>query len=199
VKAVIFDLGNVLVPFDFKRAYARLAPLISCQPAEIPARLRSTDLVQRFETGLIEPPDFVSELGALLGFEMSYLEFCDLWSSVFMVEPLVPESLIASLARTYRLVVLSNTNAIHFPMLRANYSILSHFHAFVLSYEVGAAKPAPQIYQEAIRQAGCAPAECFFTDDIPLYVEAARQQGMDAVQFQSAAQIEQELRQRGVR
>ncbi len=197
MKAVIFDLGNVLVPFDFKRAYSRLAPLISCETHEIPTRLRSTDLIHRLETGRIEPPRFVEELGALLGFRLTYSEFCELWSSVFMVEPLVPEALVASLASTYRLVVLSNTNAIHFPMLRANYPILGHFHSFVLSYEVGACKPSPVIYQEAIRQAGCAPGECFFTDDIALYVEAAREHGMEAVQFESAAQIERELRARG--
>ncbi len=82
-------------------------------------------------------------------------------------------------------------------MLRSRYPILDRFHDFVLSYEVGAAKPSARIYQEAIRRAGCRPEECFFTDDIALYVDAARQHGIDAVQFQSAAQIEVELRSRG--
>jgi glucose-1-phosphatase len=67
-----------------------------------------------------------------------------------------------------------------------------------LSYEVGAMKPLPLIYRRAIRKAGCLPEECFFTDDIASYVEGARVQGIDAVQFESAAQIERELRKRGV-
>lgn len=197
LKAIIFDLGNVIVPFDFARAYARLAPMTSCEIPEIRARLRSTDLVHRFETGKLEPIQFVEELGAVLGSHIDYPEFCELWSTIFLPEPLIPEALLTKLAGRYPLLVLSNTNAIHFPMLRTNYPILGHFDTFVLSYEVGATKPSPHIYQEAIRRAGCRPAECFFTDDIAQYVEAAREQGMDAVQFQSAAQIEAELRSRG--
>ncbi len=96
------------------------------------------------------------------------------------------------------MLVLSNTNAIHFPMVAKLYPILQHFDHYVLSYEVGAMKPSPQIYQEALRHAQCKPEECFFTDDIPAYVEAARREGIDAVQFQSAEQIERELRSRGV-
>ena len=198
IKAILFDLGNVIVPFDFKRAYARLGPLCSCPVTEISARIRSTDLVWRFETGRIAARPFVSELSTLLGLKMTYDEFCDLWTSVFLEDTLVSESLIAGLRGRYRLLVLSNTNPIHFSMLKAQYGILRHFDDFVLSYEVGALKPDTEIYQEAIKRAECRPAECFFTDDIAINVDAARTNGMDAVQFLSAAQLEEELRARGV-
>ncbi|MGD0436573.1 MAG: hypothetical protein ABSB86_08905 [Bryobacteraceae bacterium] len=66
IKALMFDLGNVIIPFDFKRAYARIGPLTKLAPAEIPARLRSTDLVYRFETGRVSSERFVEELGTLL-------------------------------------------------------------------------------------------------------------------------------------
>ena len=60
-------------------------------------------------------------------------------------------------------------------------------------------KPEPRIYEAAIARAQCAAEECFFTDDIPEYVTGARLAGIDAVQFHSAAQIERELLERGVR
>jgi HAD superfamily hydrolase (TIGR01509 family) len=106
--------------------------------------------------------------------------------------------MLQDIARKYRLVLLSNTNAIHFEMVRKNYPLLRHFHSLVLSHEVGALKPSPLIFRRAIEAAGCRPEECFFTDDIPAYVEAARAHGLDAVRFESAAQIEAELRKRGV-
>ena len=81
-------------------------------------------------------------------------------------------------------------------MLKAQYGLFRHFDDFVLSYEVGAMKPDALIYLEAIQRAGCRPEECFFTDDIAINVEAARNNGMDAVQFLSVAQIEEELRTR---
>jgi putative hydrolase of the HAD superfamily len=68
----------------------------------------------------------------------------------------------------------------------------------VLSYEVGAMKPAPEIYREAVAKAGCSPGEIFFTDDIAMNVEAAREHGIDAVQFQSLPQLEDDMRSRGI-
>jgi FMN phosphatase YigB (HAD superfamily) len=198
IKAVIFDLGRVIVPFDFNRGYIRLEPLCGIPAAEIPGRIARTGLVPRFETGTIEPRDFVRELSRHLSLDTTYENFCEIWSSIFLPQTLIPESMLSGIARNYRLILLSNTNAIHFEMVRENYPLLRHFHAFVLSYEAGAMKPLPLIYQRAIEEAGCLPEECFFTDDMPEYVEGARTQGIDAVQFQSAAQIEAELRKRGL-
>jgi FMN phosphatase YigB (HAD superfamily) len=198
IKAIIFDLGRVLVPFDFKRGYARLEPLCGIPAAEIPDRLRPTGLVQRFESGGIESRDFFDQFSKHLNLNATYDDFCEIWSSIFLPETLIPDSMIAALARDYPLILLSNTNAIHFEMIQENYPILRHFRDFVLSYKVGAMKPSPLIYQAAIEKACCRPEECFFTDDIAEYVAGAREQGIDAVQFHSAEQIRNELRSRGV-
>jgi FMN phosphatase YigB (HAD superfamily) len=199
IKAVIFDLGKVLIPFDFHRGYARLEALYGIPAAEIPARLAGNALVADFESGKIAPRDFVDKFCGHLNIDIPYQEFCGIWSSIFLPDPLIPEAMLQGIARNYRLILLSNTNAIHFEMLVKTYPLLRHFHSYVLSYEVGAMKPLPLIYQKAIEAAGCQPGECFFTDDIAAYVEGAREQGIDAVQFQSAAQIEAELRRRGVK
>jgi putative hydrolase of the HAD superfamily len=198
IKTVIFDLGRVIVPFDFKRGYARLEPLCGIPASGISGRISSTGLVPRFESGQIEPKAFVSELSEHLGLRISYEEFCDIWMSIFLPETLIPEELLTEIGITHRLVLLSNTNAIHFEGIRAQYPLLRHFDAFVLSYEVGAMKPLPAIYEKAIEAARCAPGECFFTDDIEEYVEAAKSMGIDAVRFESATQIRGELRRRGV-
>jgi putative hydrolase of the HAD superfamily len=196
-KAIIFDLGRVIIPFDFRRGYALLEPLCGIPAADIPARIRPTGLVQRFESGEIEPKDFVRRLSEELGMTIGYEEFQAIWMSIFLPETLIPEEMLVEIAATHRLVLLSNTNQIHFEGILANYPLLRHFHQFVLSYEVRAMKPSPIIYRKAIEAAECAPGECFFTDDIEEYVEAAKEMGIDAVQFQSAAQIREELRRRG--
>jgi glucose-1-phosphatase len=198
IKAVIFDLGRVIVPFDFNLGYARLGALCGIPAVEIPARLFPTGLVVDFESGKLDPRDFAKRLCGHLNLDIPYKDFCDIWFSIFLPDPLIPESMLQGIARNYPLILLSNTNAIHFEMLLESRPLLRHFHTYVLSYKVGAMKPLPLIYQKAIEAAGCEPGECFFTDDIPEYVEAARQQGIDAVQFHSAAQIEAELHKRGV-
>jgi putative hydrolase of the HAD superfamily len=196
-RAVIFDLGRVLVNFDFSRGYRALEPLCPYRADEIPRRLSTTHLVEDFETGLVEPHDFVERLARILDFEIPYDRFCAIWSSIF-AETLVPESLLETLAARYRLLMLSNTNAIHFPMICQTYPLVRHFHDYILSYEVKAMKPRREIFDRAIERAGCPPEQCFYTDDIAQYVDAARRLGIDAVQFQSAVQLEADLRLRGI-
>jgi putative hydrolase of the HAD superfamily len=198
IKTVIFDLGKVLIPFDFSRGYRAMEKYCDYPAAEIPKRIGATDLVHRFETGLVEPRDFVEQLSRMLDLRVTYEQFCEIWSSIFLPDTLVPESLLAGIGARYRLLVLSNTNAIHFDMVRQNYPMLRHFDDLVLSYEVKAMKPSPAIYREAIARAECRPEECFYTDDIPAYVEGARREGIDAVRFESCAQLERDLAARGI-
>ncbi len=199
IKALIFDLGGVIVPFDFKRGYALLEPLCAYPAAEIPKRIGATDLVRRFESGDVESHPFVDELCSMLELKVDYEQFRQIWYSIFLSQTLLSEEFVAALAARYPLVLLSNTNPLHFEMLDENYPILRHFAQRVLSYQVRAMKPSPLIYEAAIREAGCKPGECFFTDDVAPYVEGAREAGIDAVQFQNQEQVERDLRARGVR
>lgn len=197
LKAILFDLGRVLIPFDFQRGYQALASLCPLPASEIPACIRATGLVPRFEAGLIEAPDFIAQLGAALGADLDYEQFNTSWNAIFLDETYIPAAMIEGLRQRYRTVLLSNTNSLHFEQLRQNLPHMRHFDRFVLSYEVKAMKPSPRIYAAAVEAAGCLPGECFFTDDIEENVAAARDFGIDAVRFESLEQIQRELAARG--
>ena len=108
-------------------AIAALEALCPYPAAEIPRRLAPTGLVERFETGLVEPRDFFDQFAGILELQLDYDHFCNIWSSIF-THAILPESLLEGLARRYRLVLLSNTNALHFEMIRENYGqLLRHF------------------------------------------------------------------------
>jgi putative hydrolase of the HAD superfamily len=197
-KAILFDLGRVLVHFDFRRGYRALEALGVCTAEDIPKRLRPTGLVERFETGLVEPAEFFQQFCTALNAQLEYDRFCEIWSGIF-THAILPESMIEGLARRYRLVLVSNTNAIHFDAIRREYGhLLRHFHDLVLSYEVGAMKPDPAIFRAALDRAQSPPEACFYTDDIAAYIDAGRSLGIDAVQFESRAQIEQAMSARGI-
>lgn len=197
-KTVIFDLGGVIVPLDFARAYRAIEGRSPYPAHQIPERIAATGLVPELETGRIDPREFAGRISEALGLRVGYEEFCELWSAIFPPRTLIPESLLEGLRRRHRLLLLSNTNAIHFPYIRKNYPLLEHFDDFVLSYEVGAMKPAREIFQEAIARSGCAPEECFFTDDVADNIEAARREGIDAEQFETYEQLAQALRARHI-
>ena len=199
IKAILFDLGNTLIPFDYSRGFSGIAPFSSCPVEEMRRRIAASDLARRFETGRMSGPQFVREFSELIELRpLDYRQFCDIWCSIFLPETLIPEGMLLRLRENYRLVLLSNTNEIHFSMIWENYPLLRHFHELVLSHRIGVLKPAPEIYRAAIERAGCRPEECFYTDDMPAFVDAARREGLDAVQFQSLPQLERELRSRGV-
>lgn len=197
-KAIIFDLGGVLIHFDFRRAYRALAEVCPYAADGISERIAATGLVERFETGLVEPRDFFAQLSQTLELRVDYDGFRRIWNHIF-TGPLLPESLLRGLALRYRLLLLSNTNAIHFEMIRQAYPMLRHFHDMALSYQVQALKPRPEIFQVALERAGCRPEECFYTDDTAAHVDAARALGIDAERFVDREQLERELRVRGIR
>jgi glucose-1-phosphatase len=198
IRTIILDLGRVLVPFDFARGYARMSQRTGLPPDDIRSRIVASGLVHRLESGQIRDDDFVHQITALLGVAMSFEEFSEFWSSIFLPETLIPEDWVRQLRTRYRMVLLSNTNGIHYAMLRAAYPILQHFDAYVLSHEVGAMKPDPKIYAAALAVAQARPEECFFTDDVLEYVEGARRAGIDAVQFENADKLRADLAARGV-
>ena len=198
IKCIIFDLGRVLVPFDFNRAWVWMESRSGLPMAEIRRRVDEAGLFLPFESGTISPEEFVARMGDVLGIQFGADEFAAIWNSIFLPETLVSEGLIERLAGAYRLVLLSNTNAIHFRFLHDTYPLLRHFHQYVLSYEAGVMKPAAGIYQKAIDAAGCLPGECLFFDDIPENVEGAEVVGINAVLFISGRQLEAELLARGI-
>ncbi len=198
IRTVIFDLGRVLVPFDFGIAYQLMSEHCGLAPAEIRKRFAASGLAHGFESGEFDEFEFQRRVEELLETKVEREHFRQIWFSVFHPHTLIPEEMVAGIRKNFRTVLLSNTNPIHFTMLYERYPILQHFDAYILSHEVGAMKPLPRIYEAAIAAAGCRPEECFFTDDVAEYVEGAKAAGIDAVQFQSCEQIQQELKARGV-
>jgi len=196
-KAIVFDLGKVLVPFDFKIGYRALECACPYPADEIRRRIAQTGLVARFETGLIEPLDFFAKLSAALDLSLDYDGFCSAWGSIFFGQ-LIADPVLLSLAARYRLLLLSNTNAIHWEMIRRNYRMVEYFHDCVLSFEERAMKPDPAIYRALVERAACRPEECFFPDDIALNVAGARRECIDALQFESPAQLQREMASRGI-
>ena len=198
VKAVIFDLGRVIVPFDFDLGYRELHRLTGLDTADIRRRIGATGLVNQFETGLIEPEPFVAGIARALGITMSVEQFSLIWNSIFLKETLIPEEMLIRLKQRYRLLLLSNTNAIHFAGLEQSYPLLRHFEEHILSFRVQTMKPAAPIYLHAAKLAGVPPSECLFIDDLPENVAGAQAVGMQALLFQGRMQLEQDFERLGV-
>jgi putative hydrolase of the HAD superfamily len=198
VKALLFDLGRVLVNVDFEMGYHRMSELSGLSVEEVRDLLQSSRLAYAFESGLMPSTEFATRVCELMGVSPSFEEFDEIWCSVFHQGPIVPEEFIARLHERYRLVLLSNTNALHYEMLEQRLPALKHFDDYTLSYRLGSQKPSPAIYRDAIVKARCEPGECFYTDDISEYVDGASAAGIQAVQFRGFGRLKTDLRAAGV-
>ena len=195
-KFIYFDLGNVLLFFDHRRACRQLADLTGVDAQRIWELLFASGYELDFEAGRISSRQvherFLQETGAQLDFD----SFARAFSDIFEVN-LGVKIVLAQLAYCgYRLGILSNTNEMHWQLLTdGRYGLIpAVFEQLVLSYEVGAVKPEPAIFQAAAQKAGVAPGEIFYVDDIPGHIEGARAVGFDAAQFIDTPDLVSQLR-----
>jgi HAD superfamily hydrolase (TIGR01509 family) len=198
LKTIIFDLGNVIVPLDFPAGYAAWSAATGHAAEEIERRMQSVDLYRAYEAGEVSTPEFHAAMEELMGVRFDEPALMNLWSSIFAEPTLVDAELLIRLKQRYRLVLLSNTNDLHFRFIRRNYPIVELFDSYVLSYEVGVMKPETRIYQAAVEAARCEAGECFFTDDLAANIEAARAAGLDAEVFVDEETLRGHLGARGV-
>ena len=198
MRTLCFDIGQVLVRFDPQPALERLAALSDREAHAIWQAFASTDLLSRFEKGLLATEDFHQAACRLLGTQIPLARFCEIWADIFDPEATIPSSLLRALGQHYRLIALSNTDPIHFPYLRGRYDLFDCFEDFVLSYQVGARKPEREIYQVAIARGGGDAAAILFIDDSAEYVAAAAALGIVARQFRSLLGLLEDLSALGV-
>jgi putative hydrolase of the HAD superfamily len=198
IRTCLFDLGNVLVHFSHDRMCAQIGELCGRSGPDIRALLIDSGLQWDFERGRLSEDQFREQLEEIVGRRMRQADLIAAGSNIFTLNhPMIP--MLSSLrAQGYRLVLLSNTSRTHFEFISRTYGVLEHFDRFVLSYQVGAIKPEPAIYEAALQAIGCEPHECFYTDDIPEYVDAGRRYGLHAEVFTDAGQCAEQLRSRGL-
>lgn len=195
IKTLIFDLGKVIVNFDHSRIIQRIEQFCDFNKTEISQKVFATTATQDYEIGKISSLEFFESVKNSLDLRMNFSEFAAAWNCTFDLEPILSEEFIENLANKCRLLILSDTNELHFEFIRQNFPILRHFDDYVLSYQVGFVKPFPEVFAKALEKANCSAEECFFTDDREPNVLGAQKVGINAVQFFSAEQLEKYLRE----
>ena len=195
--AIIFDLGNVILPFDPLKPCAVLGERLGKSATEVAHLIYHNNLERWFEQGIIDGERFTRGVSAVLGIDLSVREFHDLWADMF-TENVEVSRLIRLLKPHHRLMLLSNTNPWHWHHALDRYPIVSEFQECILSYEVGVLKPHPAIYRAALEKLD--PFKpVVFIDDIETNAAAARIMGISGIHFQSVGQLAQELRALGCR
>jgi epoxide hydrolase-like predicted phosphatase len=199
IKAVVFDLGMVLIPFNYDFALNRLNLIKPGSGEKVMEFVRENyHYFRAFEAGKLTTEEFIPMLMKAGEVEdlLSIDEFCFIYSEIFSINYDVAE-LLSRLKQNYRLFLLSNTNPVHRKYGYENFKFFRHFEKLFYSDEVGHVKPAPEIYQAVEKYSGLKPEEHLFIDDIFEYAEGARNCDWKAIQFFTYNQLLKELRAMG--
>ena len=145
----------------------------------------------------MSPRDWQLHICRRLGVNLSFEQFSDIWNRVLDPTPVLDSAFLESLSKRYCLAVLSNTDPIHVAELEKRFDFFRFFKHRIYSYVVGASKPSPLIFRAALQGCKTTADNAIYIDDIPAYVEAARQLGMTGIIFQSPEQLRADLEQFG--
>jgi FMN phosphatase YigB (HAD superfamily) len=198
IETLAFDFGQVLGFFDHGRTFGKLEPHTGMTAQEMFAAVYAGDLEDDFESGRISEQEFLRRFRAICRLRCDDDHIAAAVADIFWPNEALC-ALIPQLKQRYRLVLGSNTNAVHARRFLAQFAdTLSHFDGLVLSHEVGARKPARAFFDEVVRVAGCTADRCVFIDDLPANVAGARAGGLEGIVYTDVEGLQDSLRKLGV-
>jgi HAD superfamily hydrolase (TIGR01509 family) len=198
-RAVIFDIGRVLIRVNVSRAMDGLASGISLTPQEVWSAIEKDPRMLDWQEGRISPRDWHLHLKNRLGGSLTFEQFSEIWNRALDPNPIHADSFLETLSKNYRLALLSNTDPLHMAHAEESYAFFRFFPHRIYSFRVGASKPDPLIYRAALKACKVRAEEAVYIDDVAAYAEAAQKLGMTGIVFQSPEQLQTDLRVLGVR
>ncbi len=189
IKAIVFDLGNVLIYFDWNLAIKNLEKIQAGLGKKTTQFLKSNQsLIHALECGHISQDDFLNEIKRNLDSSLSKEELAKIYSNIFW-ENLELTSILPLLRKSYKLYLLSNTNLIHRKYGWEQFHFLKYFDKLFLSYEIGHVKPEIEIYEYVINSIDYLPSEILYIDDIEEYVKRAESLGWHTIRYVNNEQL----------
>jgi HAD superfamily hydrolase (TIGR01509 family) len=180
-EVVVFDLGKVLLDFDYQKAARKIAVHGAFSADAIRTAIDQSHLHIGFETGRITPEDFLAEAISLTGFKGEAAEFEKIFCEIFEPIPPMIEFHAALRKRKFPTFIFSNTNTLQLNYIRRTYPFFSGFDDYILSYEHGAMKPQAKLYEVVEEKTSRRGAEILYIDDRAENVDAGAARGWQVI------------------
>lgn len=200
IKAVIFDLGNVLIGFDHTIAVKKILKHTPKKSRDIYDLFFDSDLTQEFEKGKTGKLEFFQQVQTALELKISYGEFLPIWNEIFFSKP-ESEDFVGSLNSGIKLALLSNINQLHYEYIREEFSStigLFEPDKIIPSFRTGFIKPDKEIYDLALKALDVPRESVVYVDDRLDLIEAALSYGIKSIQFKSAKELKQKFQDLGI-
>lgn len=180
-RAFLFDIGRVLLDFDFESSLTKLIPENIRNPQErIQQVLSQKDAL---EAGLINPESYAHWALQLFESAATPEQFYQAWQQIFIANAPMWQCVRQLARNNHRLILISNINAIHCPWIFTAYPEFSYFEHKILSFEIGILKPELAIYQYAIDTYQLDPVSTIYIDDQPQNITSGKKLGFQCWQY----------------
>lgn len=197
IEAVCFDLGKVLLHFDWSIAIERICRKSPLTPDGVRQITAADPDIIAYEIGAIPTEVFFQHQKQSLQFDGTPEELQQIWTEIFT--PLEKHVEIArKVAATYKVAIISNTNAAHIGYAEAQYSFFEIFPIRIYSHQVGVMKPRREIYEAALQRLNTSATRCLFLDDLAENLEGAAQVGFRTIHITPEIDLVAALREQGV-
>ena len=180
IKTCFFDMGNVLVHFSHDRMCENIAQVCNWSVSRVRQFLMEEGRQWKLERGEMTEEELCADFSAETDRPINLNAMRHAAADIFWLNESIVPLLQQLRSSGLRLVLLSNTSITHLRFIETHFDVLTYMHDRITSFEVGALKPDPTIFEAALSKAECEPHECFYTDDIQAYIDQARTFGIHA-------------------
>jgi FMN phosphatase YigB (HAD superfamily) len=191
---IVFDLGKVLVDFDYSIAARRVAARSTQPPENLPAFLGSSPLLVQYEAGALTRQGFFEAMRNATGFLGDLREFGGMFADIFTEIPPMIELHAELRRRGFPTYIFSNTNDLAIEHIRRNFPFFQNFDGYIFSYEVKAMKPDAAIYHALEQMAGKRGDEIIYLDDRPENIAAGAARGWQTILHETPEKTRADLK-----
>lgn len=187
IKAIIFDLGGVIINLDIPKTISEFNKIGLSPFEQIYTQVNQNLIFDQFDKGEVSEKDFFNELKGYLNEDVSTQQMLFAWNAMLLDFPLNRLQLLSELKNKYRLFLLSNTNETHVQafekILFDQYgykSLEPFFEKAYYSCRMGMRKPEMEIFKFVLDAHQLNPSETLFMDDSIQHVLGAKKLGIQA-------------------
>ncbi len=185
---VAFDLGKVLVDFDYSIAARKIAARSTMPLDSVNSFIGDSGITVKYELGLVTRREFFEQARQVIGFHGTFEEFVEFFADIFTEIPLMIELHAGLRRRGVPTYIFSNTNDLAIEHIRRNFPFFKKFDGYIFSCEVGAMKPDAKIYEALEKLADRRGGDIVYLDDRPENVAAGAARGWRAILHESPEQ-----------
>jgi putative hydrolase of the HAD superfamily len=190
IKVVVFDIGKVLVDYDNLAFCQNFSDIFQKEPREIYQKIIRSKLVNHFMKGEILAGDFYASVMDMFRVDsrIDFNYFEKTWNGIFAENQEIKESILNKLKPELDLMILSNTNHLHWEFISNNFSVIQDYFLtekdnLILSFVEGLIKPEEEIFLKALNCQKAEPENFLYIDDSFANCKKFRQLGGNSILY----------------